>query len=61
MRPSLNIQINYLTTIDRIIFLTLFVLAWQGLESGILYHLNENGYAHATSLDRALGGAAALK
>lgn len=49
---------DHLTTIDRIIFLTLVCLAWLGVESGIVYYLHEFGYAHATWLDRALGGRA---
>lgn len=45
-----------LTTIDRIIFHTLSVLSWLGLESGLVYYLDEHGYAEAVWIDHALAG-----
>ena len=48
--------LDCLTNIDRIIFHTLLVLSWLGLESAIVYHLDEHGYAQAVWLDHALAG-----
>ena len=48
--------LDCLTTIDRVIFHTLLVLSWLGLESAIVYHLDEHGYAQAVWLDHALAG-----
>lgn len=48
-------RVDFLTTIDRIIYLSLFVLCWLGLESSVLYYLDLAGYVHAVWLDRGLG------
>ena len=53
-------RVDFLTTIDRIIYLSLFVLCWLGLESAILYYLEQGGFAHSTWLDRGLGVASLL-